>query len=499
MLQYGHLALRSLRKGLVDATEISFQNLRCHSGLLGRRPLLQDLLLRVGHRHAIFRQCRGAAGHDLAEQIRDLHAILSRRVIALVVGDHVGQSGRQGLDLIGGQRESAELRLSGLQGATGYDAGLSKRLIQTEQRLLLFITPVIVLGDLLEFRGHLTGLEGRIHGLLAEIHQISASGGSGAGHDGGHALSRLADAGHRLRREPGSLAQTRMQRITGLRGSITRTLRQSIPSSRKLAFDVGRDLASRRTDLLHGRVHAWNLADDLLAYRREAGRQPDESVLRLVSFGRQLRLKVLKPSLRRFEIVGRRLEVISRRLLPDLRLLEFDGRSLSLRAVRTIFLRGRVQLLLRGLHLHASRLEFQQGVRILLRGLSHVLFKGLQSLGIQFSGTTVKAAFEGVADLLALLRPVEPFGKGVFQGGDGFSGLFRHILAEAIHLRENAHMRGTKLTTASHDSLLYSLFLKPKMLLIDSKASRRSSSVTSTCCFPAFSGARSPRIDVPPA
>ena len=231
MLEDGHLALRSVRQGLVDAAEIRFQDLRGHRGLLGRATFLKDFFLRVRHGHAIFRQCRGAAGHDLAEQIRDLHAILSRRVIALVVGYHVRQSGRQSLDLIGGQRESAELRLSGLQGATGYDAGLSKRLIQAEQRLLLLIRPIVVLGDLLEFRGHLTGLEGRIHGLLAEIHQISASGGSGAGHDGGHALSRLADAGHRLRSEPGSLAQTRMQRITGLRGRITRTLRQSIPSS----------------------------------------------------------------------------------------------------------------------------------------------------------------------------------------------------------------------------------------------------------------------------
>ena len=499
MLQDGHLALRSLRQGLVDATEISLQDLRGHSGLLGRATLLKDFFLRVRHGHAIFTQGGGAAGHDLAKQVSDLHAILSRRVITLIVGDHVGQSGRQSLDLIRRQRESAELCLSGLQCAAGYDAGLSKRLIQAEQRLLLFVSPIIVFGDLLEFRGHFTGLEGRIHGLLAEIHQISASGGSGAGHDGGHALSRLADTAHGLRSETGSLAQTRMQRITGLRGRITRTLRQSIPSSRKLAFDVGRDLASRRTDLLHGRADAWNLADDLLAHRREAGRQPDESVLRLVSFGRQLRLKVLKPSLGGLEVIGRRLEIVSRRLLPDLRLFEFDGRSLRLSRIGPVFLRGRVQLLLSGLHLHGRGLEFQQRVSILLRGLSHVLFKGLQSLGIQFSGTTVKAAFEGVADLLALLRPVEPFGKGVFQGGDGFSGLFRHILAEAIHLRENAHMRGTKLATASHDSLLYSLFLKPKMLLIDSKASRRSSSVTSTCRFPAFSGARSPRIDVPPA
>ena len=264
MLQDGHLALRSLRKGLVDAAEISLQDLRGHSGLLGRATLLQDFFLRVGHGHAIFRQCRGAAGHDLAKQVSDLHAILSRRVIALVVGDHVRQSGRQSLDLIRRQRESAQLRLSGLQRAAGYDAGLSKRLIQAEQRLLLLVRPIVVFGDLLEFRGHLTGLESRIHGLLAEIHQISASGGSGAGHDGGHALSRLADTAHSLRREPGSLAQTRMQRVTGLRGSITRTLRQSIPSSRKLAFDVGRDLASRRTDLLHRRTHARNLADNLL-------------------------------------------------------------------------------------------------------------------------------------------------------------------------------------------------------------------------------------------
>ena len=264
MLQDRHLALRSLRKSLVDAAEIRLQHLGGHSGLLLCRALLQGLFLGVGHRHAIFAQCGSRAGHDLAEQVSDLHAILSGCVITLVIGDHVGQCWRQSLDLIRRQRESAELCLSGLQGATGYDAGLSKRLIQAEQRLLLFITPVIVLGDLLEFRGHLTGLESRIHGLLAEIHQISDSGGSGAGHDGGHALSRLADAGHRLRSEPGSLAQTRMQRITGLRGRITRTLRQSIPSSRKLAFDVGRDIASRRTDLLHRRTHARNLADDLL-------------------------------------------------------------------------------------------------------------------------------------------------------------------------------------------------------------------------------------------
>ena len=264
MLQDGHLALRRGRQGLVDAAEIRFQDLRGHRGLLGRATLLKDFFLRVRHGHAIFTQGGCAAGHDLAEQVSDLHAILSGRVITLVIGDHVGQGGRQGLDLIGGQCESAELCLSGLQGATGYNAGLSKRLIQAEQRLLLFLGPIIVFGDLLEFRGHLTGLEGRIHGLLAEIRQISASGGSGAGHDGGHALSRLADTAHGLRSETGSLAQTRMQRITGLRGRITRTLRQSIPSSRKLAFDVGRDLASRRTDLLHRRVHAWNLADNLL-------------------------------------------------------------------------------------------------------------------------------------------------------------------------------------------------------------------------------------------
>ena len=213
-----------------------------------------------------------------------------------------------------------------------------------------------------------------------------------------------------------------------------------------------------------------------------------------------MRFEVLEPSLRRLEIVGRRLEIVSRRLLFDLSLFEFDGRSLSLRAVRAIFLCGRVQLFLSGLHLHASRLEFQQGVRILLRGLRHVLFKGLQGFGIQFGGTTAEPVFEGAADLLALLHPVKPFGKGVFQVGDCLAGFFRHVLAEALHLRENAHMRGTQLATASHDSLLYSLvFLKPKMLLIDAKAARRSSSVTSTCLSPAFSGARSPRIDVPPA
>ena len=231
MLENGHLALRGLRQSLVDTTEVGFQHLRGHGCLFGRTALLQDFFLRVRHGHAIFAQRGSRACHDLAKQIRYLHAILRSRVITLVIGNHVRQSGRQSLDLIRRQRESAELCLSGLQGATGYDAGLSKRLIQAEQRLLLLIRPIVVLGDLLEFRGHLTGLEGRIHGLLAEIHQISASGGSGAGHDGGHALSRLADAGHRLRSEPGSLAQTRMQRITGLRGRITRTLRQSIPSS----------------------------------------------------------------------------------------------------------------------------------------------------------------------------------------------------------------------------------------------------------------------------
>ena len=204
--------------------------------------------------------------------------------------------------------------------------------------------------------------------------------------------------------------------------------------------------------------------------------------------------------MRRFEVVGRRLEVVRRRLLPDLRLLQFDGRSLSLRAVRAIFLSGRVQLLLSCLHLHGRGLEFQQRVSILLRGLSHVLLKGFQSIGIQLGGTTVEPVLKSAAGLLALLRPVKPFGKGVFQVGDCLAGFFRHVLAEAIHLRENAHMSGTKLATTSHDSLLYSLvFLKPKMLLIDSNASRRSSSVTSTCFFPAFSGARSPRIDVPPA
>lgn len=170
-----------------------------------------------------------------------------------------------------------------------------------------------------------------------------------------------------------------------------------------------------------------------------------------------MRLKILEPSLRRFEIVGRRLEIVGRRLLPDLRLLQFDGRSLSLSRISPIFLRGRVQLLLSGLHLHGRGLEFQQRVRVLLRCLGHVLLKGFQSIGIQFGGTAVEPVLEGTAGLLALLRPVEPFGKGVFQVGDGFAGFFRHVLAEALHLRENAHMRGTKLATASHDSLLYSL------------------------------------------
>ena len=174
--------------------------------------------------------------------------------------------------------------------------------------------------------------------------------------------------------------------------------------------------------------------------------------------------------MRRLEVVGRRLEIVSRRLLFDLSLFEFDGRSLSLRAVRAIFLRGSVKLLLRGLHLHASRLEFQQRFSILLARLRHILLKGFQSIGIQLGSTAIEPVLEGAADLLALLRPVKPFGKGVFQVGDCLAGFFRHILAEAIHLRENAHMSGTKLATASHDSLLYSLFLKPKMLLIDAKA-----------------------------
>ena len=203
--------------------------------------------------------------------------------------------------------------------------------------------------------------------------------------------------------------------------------------------------------------------------------------------------------MRRLEVVGRRLEIVGGRFLLDLRLLQFDGRSLSLSRISSIFLCGGVQFLLCGLHLHASRLEFQQGVSILLRGLSHVLFEGLQSFGIQFGGATIETGLESAADLLALLRAIEALREGVFHVGDGLAGLLGHILAEALHLRENAHMRGSKLATASHDSLLYSLFLKPKMLLIDSNASRRSSSVTSTCFFPAFSGARSPRIDVPPA
>ena len=132
--------------------------------------------------------------------------------------------------------------------------------------------------------------------------------------------------------------------------------------------------------------------------------------------------------------------------------------------------------------------------------MSHVLFEGLQSFGIQFGGATIETGLESAADLLALLRSIEALAKGRLHVADGLTGLLGHILAEALHLRENAHMRGPKLATASHDSLLYSLvFLKPKMLLIDAKAARRSSSVTSTCFFPAFSGARSPRIDVPPA
>ena len=184
----------------------------------------------------------------------------------------------------------------------------------------------------------------------------------------------------------------------------------------------------------------------------------------------------------------------------DLRLLQFDGRSLSLSRISPIFLCGGVQFLLCGLHLHASRLEFQQGVSILLRGLSHVLFEGLQSFGIQFGGATIETGLESAADLLALLRSIEALAKGRLHVADGLTGLLGHILAEALHLRENAHMRGPKLATASHDSLLYSLvFLNPNLLLIHAKPARRSSSVTSTCFFPAFSGARSPRIDVPPA
>ena len=161
--------------------------------------------------------------------------------------------------------------------------------------------------------------------------------------------------------------------------------------------------------------------------------------------------------MRRLEVVGRRLEIVGGRFLLDLRLLQFDGRSLSLSRISPIFLCGGVQFLLCGLHLHASRLEFQQGVRILLRGLRHVLFEGLQGFGIQLGRTTVETAFEGAADLLALLRPVKPFGKGVFQVGDCLAGFFRHVLAKALHLRENAHMSGTQLATTSHDSLLYSL------------------------------------------
>ena len=133
MLQYRHLALRGLRQGLVDAAEVGFQHLRGHGCLLGRTALLEDFLLRVGHGHAILRQCRGVAGHDLAEQVCYLHAILRRGVVSLVVGDHVGQCRRQRLDLIGCQREGAELRLSGLESAGGHDAGLSKRLVQPEQ------------------------------------------------------------------------------------------------------------------------------------------------------------------------------------------------------------------------------------------------------------------------------------------------------------------------------------------------------------------------------
>ena len=161
--------------------------------------------------------------------------------------------------------------------------------------------------------------------------------------------------------------------------------------------------------------------------------------------------------MRRLEVVGRRLEIVGGRLLLDLRLLQFDGRSLSLRAVRAIFLSGRVQLLLSCLNLHGRGLEFQQRVSILLARLRNILLKGFQSIGIQLGDTTVEPVLEGAADLLALLRSIEALAKGRLHVADGLTGLLGHILAEAIHLRENAHMRGPKLATASHDSLLYSL------------------------------------------
>ena len=106
-------------------------------------------------------------------------------------------------------------------------------------------------------------------------------------------------------------------------------------------------------------------------------------------------------------------------------------------------MRGSVQLLLSCLHLHGRGLEFQQRVRVLLARLRHILLKGFQSIGIQLGGGTIEPVLESAAGLLALLRPIKPFGKGVFQVGDGFAGFFRHVLAEALHLRENAHMRGT--------------------------------------------------------
>ena len=67
-----------------------------------------------------------------------------------------------------------------------------------------------------------------------------------------------------------------------------------------------------------------------------------------------------------------------------------------------------------------------------------------------------KPGIEGAAQLSALLSGIEPLGKRVFHVGDGLAGLIRHILAEALHLGENAHMRRTELTATGHDASLFS-------------------------------------------
>ena len=129
--------------------------------------------------------------------------------------------------------------------------------------------------------------------------------------------------------------------------------------------------AEHQRNLLH---KSGNTGTDGRKTSLERVRGSTETSRGLRRLRRQFGFKILQTLLGALQILGRRFQRVGGCLLFQLGLLQSDRRGLRLSGIRSVFLRSSVQLLLRGLYLHSGGFVFQQGIRVLLARLRHILF-----------------------------------------------------------------------------------------------------------------------------